>query len=113
MNDRLPEIEGYDVLEEIGHGGLGVVYLAESRSEPGRRVALKVLHERISFRESDVRRLIREARVGSALHHENILPVLAIEPWRDSRVIVMEYVEGAPLQPWRADREPSSALGER
>ena len=113
MNDRLPEIEGYRVLRKIGQGGIGVVYLAESRVEPARLVALKLLDPRIDIRENDVRRLIREARVGRSLHHENILPVLALEPWRASRVIVMEYVDGGPLAPWRANEDSPSKLGER
>jgi len=113
MNERLPEVQGYRVLEQIGQGGIGRVFLAEVLGEPGRRVALKLLHERIDVRENDVRRLIREARVGSFLHHTNILPILAIEPWRDSHVIVMEYVDGAPLRAWRPECDPPSVLGER
>src|SRR5262245_55023420 len=105
MVGGLPAIEGFRVLAEIGSGGIGVVYLAERIGPPHERVALKVLHASTDFREREVRRLLREARVGMRLSHPHILPVLAIERWEGQPVLVMEYVDGSPLSRWRVEPE--------
>lgn len=110
MTDRLPEIEGFRVLRQVGEGGIGVVYLAEPAEAPSSVVALKVLHERVDMREGDVRRLVREARVGQALRHAHILPIREIRRHGRAHVLVMEYVQGGPLRPWRAE-QGASELG--
>ena len=87
----------YQVLEKLGEGGMGEVYLAED-TRLHRRVALKFLHQSIREDEAARERLIREARSASQLNHPNIVATHAIEEADDHVFIVMEYVDGQSLK---------------
>jgi len=67
----------YQVLSEIGRGGMGEVYLAEDRTL-GRRVALKILPEYLTRDQRRVLRFEQEARTASALNHPNIITIYEI-----------------------------------
>src|SRR6187551_3574903 len=86
----------YRIVQEIGAGGMGIVYLAEDE-KLHRRVALKFLAKSIQDDPAARDRLIREARAASALNHPNIVGTHAIEAADDRVFIVMEYVEGESL----------------
>jgi serine/threonine protein kinase len=98
-----PDFSGtrYRLLEEIGRGGMGVVYEAEDQAL-GRRVAVKVLGvELASSKEAD--RLRREARTVAGLEHPGIVPVHDVGELADGRVYyAMKLVRGAPLDAWAA-----------
>ena len=66
----------FDLLREIGRGGMGVVYEARQISL-NRRVALKVLPPGLGLTEQAVKRFEREAKAAAKLHHTNIVPVHA------------------------------------
>jgi serine/threonine protein kinase len=84
----------YDLLEEIGRGGMGIVYLAEDR-ELGREVALKVLNELD----------LEEARTLAALEHPGIVPVYDSGTLPDGRVYyAMRLVRGVRLDEYRDSR---------
>ena len=86
----------YQVLTQIGAGGMGEVYLAQD-ARLGRRVALKVL-SRALYRDPQRRdRFAREAKAASALNHPNIVTVYDVGSDRGSDFIVMEYVAGKTL----------------
>lgn len=90
----------FQLLERVGTGAFGEVYLANQVSTAGfeRKVALKLLHPN-RFGESDATRRIRdEARVLGRLHHANIVTVLDLVRLEDQWAVVMEYVEGADLE---------------
>jgi serine/threonine-protein kinase len=95
---EVPDLSGtrYRLLDRIGRGGMGVVYLAED-GDLQRRVALKVL----DIPETDgelASRLIREARVLAALEHPGIVPVHDVGTLADGRVFyTMKFVEGKRL----------------
>jgi eukaryotic-like serine/threonine-protein kinase len=87
----------YDLLEEVGRGGMGVVYKARQRSL-GRIVALKMVLE--SHRDSFnlQRRLDVEARAGAALDHPNIIPVYHSDQLGNCQYFTMAFVNGKTLQ---------------
>ncbi len=89
-------ISHYRIVQELGRGGMGVVYKAEDL-RLGRFVALKFPSFHHSLRESDRARLLREARAASRISHPNICVIHEIEEHNGEPFIVMEYVEGATL----------------
>ncbi len=95
----------YRILEEVGAGGMGVVYRAVDE-RLGRNVVLKMLSDAHTLDRMAVQRLIREARAVSALNHPNIVTVHEIVQTESSCFIVMEYVEGETLR--EIAGEPSS-----
>ncbi len=107
-SDKLPipvHIPGYDVLETIGEGGMGVVYRAVQH-QPRRIVAIKFLTPLPSGRLS-VEAFQREARLMASVHHPNVVTIHDCGQIEGRYFIVMEYVSGPPLrsllkpgQPW-------------
>lgn len=89
----------YRVLEKIGTGGMGQVYLAEHKIMK-HKVALKVLPRSRSTDPSALERFQREAKAGAVLDHPNLVKSLDIDHDAngDLHYLVMEYVDGINLQ---------------
>jgi serine/threonine-protein kinase len=91
----------YDVLEEIGRGGMGRVYRARQRSL-GRDVAIKFVHGHLLQSPNVLERFMTEARSVSRLNHPNVVSVYdfgrASERFDADFFLVMELLSGAPLQ---------------
>ena len=66
----LPVVVGYDILRELGKGGMGVVYRARD-TRLGRLVAIKVLPAHLSSDASRLKRFEQEAQSAAALNHQN------------------------------------------
>jgi TolB-like protein/Flp pilus assembly protein TadD/predicted Ser/Thr protein kinase len=90
-------ISHYRIIERLGAGGMGEVYLAED-TKLKRSVALKFLPDWLSSNKQARERLTREAQAASKLSHPNIVSIHAIEEVDALVFIVMEYVEGESLR---------------
>ena len=87
----------YDVLHEIGRGGMGVVYQARD-THLDRLVAIKVLPPDAVAAPGRKQRFVQEARAASALNHPNIVTVHDYGDVSSQPFIVMEYVQGDELK---------------
>lgn len=91
---EFPEIDGFRIVQEIGSGGMGRVYLAEQIAI-GRLVAIKVIDVGASAAERA--RFLREARTAAALDHKNIVPVYGFGDAGGRPYIVMRWISGLTL----------------
>ena len=87
----------YEILEEIGRGGMGVVFRARDR-RLGREVALKRLPDHIRNHPKAIDLFLREARAAAALNHPNIVTLFDAAQEGDTLYITMELLRGSPLQ---------------
>jgi serine/threonine protein kinase/dienelactone hydrolase len=87
----------YRIREEIGHGGMGIVYRAED-IKLGRPVALKFLPPGWTQDERARERFIQEARAAAALSHPNVCTVYEVDDSGEHPFIAMEYVTGETLR---------------
>jgi serine/threonine protein kinase len=93
---RLPEVDGYEMIDAIGRGGMGTVYKARQLSMD-RLVAIKVLHPERTRSPGFVRRFMKEARGVARLNHPNIVGGIDCGQCGDLYYLVMEYFEGQPV----------------
>jgi len=94
----------YEILEPLGAGGMGEVYLAED-TRLGRKVAIKVLPEEFASEPQRLARFEQEARAAAALNHPHIATVHDIGVDDDVHFIVQEYLQGRTLRE-RLDHGP-------
>lgn len=92
----LKTIANYKILKELGTGGMGTVYLAENLSI-GSKVAIKMLHPHLVKSENIKTRFLKEARTQAILDHPNITKVIDFVKNEHGLFIILEYVEGEPL----------------
>ena len=90
------EVGRYSIVEKIGSGGMGEIYLAED-PDLGRRIVLKFLPERLLGDEHAKARFRREAQAAARLNHPNIVTIHEVGNHRGSPYIAMEYIEGETL----------------
>jgi len=95
----------YSVLSKIGGGGMADVWLAEDQ-ELGRKVAIKMLHDRYANDTQFVERFRREATHAAGLSHPNVVSIFDRGEAGGSYFIVMEYVEGRTLKELIVTRGP-------
>ena len=98
MQDMIgKQLGNYKILEELGRGGMAVVYRAYQQSL-NRYVAIKVLPSQFAFDREFVERFQREARAAAGLRHPNIVVIHDVGQEAGTYYIVMEYLEGRTLK---------------
>ncbi len=109
---EIRELESeYEILGELGRGGMAVVYLARDR-QLGRQVAIKVIHAAAGADEETVARQLAEARTVAQLQHPNVVAMYAVKRLSTfGLALVMQYVPGRTLE--RAMREDGAFSPER
>ncbi len=97
-------VNHFEIIEEAGRGGMGVVYKARD-TRLDRIVALKFLPLHVSHADTSSNRLLLEAKATSALNHPNILTVYDIDEADGRMFIATEFVEGSTLRDLLTRRE--------
>jgi hypothetical protein len=96
LPDELADLKDYDIVRELGRGGMGMVYLAHNRLL-GRDEVLKVMGRDLSERSGMLDRFLREIRAVARLRHANIVAAYSAFSCGPSLVFAMEYVQGLDL----------------
>jgi serine/threonine protein kinase len=107
---QLGRLERYEVLEEVGRGGMGVVLKAFDPSLH-RVVAIKVLAPQLATSGVARQRFLREAKAAAAVSHDHIVTIHAVDEANGLPYLVMQYVAGPSLQQ-RIDKEGALELTE-
>ena len=101
------QLSAYRILDELGSGGMGKVYLAELAEksaglDQGQRVALKVIHPHLLETKGFFKRFLREAEIGQAVQQDNVVRTYdcdaVMKDGSQHNFLVMEYVEGQTLR---------------
>jgi serine/threonine-protein kinase PpkA len=92
----LIEIPGYNILRQLGRGGMATVYLATQESVQ-RDVALKVMSPTLLADPDYGERFLREARIAAKIHHRHVVGIHDVARIGDCNYIAMEYLGGGPI----------------
>lgn len=90
------QVDSYRLLQPLGKGGMGEVWLAEDPS--GARWVIKRLLPAAAQDPRFLKRFLLEGRYASLLHHPNVVGVRAVGEWEDLPYLVLEYVDGTDLR---------------
>jgi hypothetical protein len=88
--------EEYEILEELGRGGMAIVFRAREK-QLDREVAIKILPFSLAFDREFIERFQREARTSARLEHPNIIPIYRVGRTGRTIYFVMKYLRGKPL----------------
>jgi serine/threonine protein kinase len=108
--DELGRLGSYRILEQLGAGGMGVVFLAED-PQLRRKVALKVMSPALAAEATARQRFLREAQATAALHHDHVITIYQVAEDRGMPFLAMELLPGESLEA-RLRREGRLPLSE-
>jgi serine/threonine protein kinase/tetratricopeptide (TPR) repeat protein len=103
----VPSVPGFEIVSELGFGGMGVVYLARQTSLK-RLVALKMIRAGAHAGPEDVARFHTEAEAVARLHHPHIVQIYEVGDYQGQPYCALEYIEGGSLAR-RLSRKPLPA----
>lgn len=103
--NRIDELPNYKLIKQIGHGSMGVVYLAEQKNLQ-RQVALKVLSRRLMRNRHYIESFIREARQAANTHSPYWPHVYDLGRAHGQQFMAMEYIDGVSVQVLLSEEKP-------
>ena len=98
------QIDRYVIVQELGAGGMGAVYVAFD-PQLARRVAIKVVRPEVNTPETRAR-LLGEAQAMARLAHPNVVAVYDVGPFGQDVFLAMEYIDGSTLKTWLKEPRP-------
>src|SRR5262249_11486156 len=102
---ELADLQGYEILRELGRGGMGVVYLAHNKLI-NRPEVLKVMSKALVGHPEAVERFLREIRSAGQLIHANVATTFSAYQLGELLVFAMEFIEGDDLAKVVRERGP-------
>ena len=102
-------ISHYQIIDQIGQGGMGVVYKAKDLNLE-RTVAIKFLPAHMASSEENKKRFLLEAKSAASLNHPNIMSIYEIGEFENSVFMVMEFVEGETLKSYISNLKTGSGI---
>ena len=93
---RQATLGDYEIMAELGRGGMATVFLAHDIAL-GRKVAIKVMSPQLFSGEGMAERFKREARTAAQLSHPHIIPIYSVQESGELLFFVMKFIEGRPL----------------
>lgn len=102
-------ISHYEILDQIGEGGMGIVHKAKDLTLD-RIVAIKFLPPHMASSEENKKRFMQEARAAASLSHPNIMSIYEISEFEKSVFMVMEFVEGQTLKSYISKLKSGSGI---
>jgi serine/threonine protein kinase len=110
LGDAGPPLTDYRIVQKLGEGGMGAVYLAED-AKLGRKVAIKTMRPELAAQKENRDRFAREARAAATVESDYIVPILHVGEASDGTpFIAMPFLKGEMLDS-RIKREPVTPLG--
>jgi serine/threonine protein kinase/formylglycine-generating enzyme required for sulfatase activity len=94
--EELAGLQRYEVLDELGRGGMGIVFKAR-QIDIDRICGLKVIKASANVPEVQINRFVQEARAAAQLNHPHIVSIYDFGRFRDMFYIAMEFIDGQPL----------------
>lgn len=88
---ELPEIPGYEILSQLGEGGMSTVYLGIQK-KLNRKIAIKILEPSLLKKKKIEERFMKEAQIAANLHHSNIIQILDTGKIENYHYTIMEYL---------------------
>lgn len=104
---ELPEIPGYEILSQLGEGGMATVYLGIQK-KLNRKVAIKILEPSLLKKKRIEERFMKEAQIAANLHHSNIIQVFDTGRIENYHYTIMEYLEESLSE--RMQQSPGNKL---